>query len=242
MATLIVPAAGDATRMKSQIPKALTLVDGQTILGRILKRYERFVEDVIVVIRPDHQEVISNSLKNFDIPIKLLFQNNANGTADAVKIALSAARSEVAIVIWGDHIGSAFMPDNLVSQGIAFAEEVTAVFPVIYKENPYVYFKFSEGMSLQSFHETRKSDPVVDFGWNDCGVFFLNRDRIFDPLNQFISSNLGTKDLNFLQILPWLSLRGENVLALKANDERLTLGVNSNEDLNFVLKIFKGIG
>ena len=48
MATLIVPAAGDATRMKSQIPKALTLVDGQTILGRILKRYESFVEDVIV--------------------------------------------------------------------------------------------------------------------------------------------------------------------------------------------------
>ena len=242
MATLIIPAAGDATRMKSQIPKALTLIDGQSILARILKRYESFIEDVIVVIRPDHQELFDNCLKNFDFPVKLLFQKNANGTADVVNIALSAAKSEVAIVIWGDHIGSVFMPDNIISEGMSFAEEVIAAFPVIYKENPYVYFKFSEAMSLQSFHETRKSDPVVAFGWNDCGVFFLNRKKISEPLNEFLSLNLDTKDLNFLQILPWLALRGENVFALKANDERLTLGVNSHEDLSFVLKTFKGIG
>ena len=242
MATLIIPAAGHATRMNSQVPKALTLIDGRSIIERVIERYIGFIEEVIVVIRPDHHKLFTNHFKDFELPIKLIFQKNSNGTADAVNIALASVQSEVAIVIWGDHIGASFMPDNLISEGIGLAEDNVASFPVVYKENPYVYFEFSDSLSLESFHETRKLAPVVAYGWSDCGVFFLNKKKMHKPLNEFLGLNEDTLDLNFLQILPWLALSGNKVLALKADDERLTLGVNSKDELKMVSDIFKSDG
>lgn len=242
MATLIIPSAGHATRMKSELPKALTSVNGHSIIKRIIEKYRYFIEEVIVVIQSGHHEIFSEHFKDFELPIKFLFQVNPSGTADAVNIALSSAKSEIVIVIWGDHIGATFMPDDLISEGISLTENAIAAFPVIYKQNPYVYFKFSDSMSLQSFHETRKLEPMVDFGWNDCGVFFLNREKICEPLIEFLKLNRETKDLNFLNIFPWLSIRGETIAALKANDERLTLGVNSQDELELVSEVFKSIG
>ena len=54
MATLIIPSAGHATRMKSELPKALTSVNGHSIIKRIIEKYRYFIEEVIVVIQSGH--------------------------------------------------------------------------------------------------------------------------------------------------------------------------------------------
>lgn len=238
MTSLIVPAAGLATRMKSDTPKTLIKIGTKSILIRIIERFRHVTDEVVLVIRPEQEKLFAKYLKLIDIRIKFVYQHNPNGTAEAVKLGLAESSCEVAIVIWGDHIGATFMSDFLISDGIGMARECIVVLPIIYRDNPYVYFKFSESMEIVSFHDTHKLDPEVAFGWSDCGVFFLNKGEFSEPLDNFLKENSNVQDINFLSAFPWLTSKAKSVKTLKANDERLTLGVNSASDLSLALSYF----
>lgn len=218
--------------MNSSIPKTLLTINGKSILERIIEKFANFVDEIIIVIRPEDKQFFTDRLKIINKNIFLVPQIHPNGTAEAVNLGLQRVTSEIAVVVWGDHIGAIFMPESVIALGTRLASKSFAVVPIVYRDNPYVYFKFSDSMKLQSFHETHKSEPRVDFGWSDCGIFFLNKIHITDALPKFLEETLNVLDNNFLNFFPWLAMNKKDVNTLQVSDQRVTLGVNSPVELS----------
>lgn len=77
--TLVVPAAGQGTRLKSTLPKVLTLVAGQPMVAHVLARFRAYCDRVVLVIHPSARDAIEAYLPQAPMPAELTEQVDATG-------------------------------------------------------------------------------------------------------------------------------------------------------------------
>jgi bifunctional UDP-N-acetylglucosamine pyrophosphorylase/glucosamine-1-phosphate N-acetyltransferase len=101
----IVLAAGKGTRMKSDLPKVLHKVGGQTLLGRVMAMVRGCgIPDVYVVVGHGHEEVRKACAKDGADAAGWILQAEQRGTGDAVRATrptLGAFKGTV-VVLSGD--------------------------------------------------------------------------------------------------------------------------------------------
>src|SRR3954453_20733997 len=100
----IVLAAGEGTRMRSSLPKALNPVAGQSLLAHVLRAAPHGAgASLAVVVGPDHQAVTAEA-KRLRPDAPTFVQGERLGTAHAVLAARDAIRrgAEDLLIVFGD--------------------------------------------------------------------------------------------------------------------------------------------
>lgn len=101
---IIILAAGNSTRMKSETPKVLMEVGGQTMIERVVATARGSVPETapLVVVNERNREAMYAVLGD---SAQLVIQKEQKGTAHAVQSAQKALSPEVVriVVLYGDH-------------------------------------------------------------------------------------------------------------------------------------------
>src|SRR3954452_10175243 len=87
-AAVIVLAAGQGKRMKSETPKVLHAMCGRTLLGHVLRAVTPLDPEQVVVVVGHGRDAVTESLA--DTGARAVVQEQQNGTGHAVRIALDA--------------------------------------------------------------------------------------------------------------------------------------------------------
>lgn len=235
--TLIIPAAGLGKRLKFDGPKNLFNVSGKPILNWIIDQVPEGLNELILVTSKFHLATYQNEINEKylqKIPsIIIKVQPTAEGTLSAVKIALEASSNEINLIIWGDQIG---VTKNLLMELILSKDDVsTIVLPLIYKTNPYVYFKLDDSGRILDFIETKNTKQKIFGGLTDSGSFLITRSKLqsaFKYLNEHEKFHLQNNgECNFLSTFKILEHNGVIVKKLIHYDLKSTFGINSVEDV-----------
>jgi NDP-sugar pyrophosphorylase family protein len=228
--TLMVVAAGLGTRMKPiDVPKALVEVNSKPIVFWTLMSFMDFCKDIVFVISPSRIPIFKKFEKNYKIRItSLTTQSTPNGTAYAIDLGLKNCSTDWVVVIWGDHIGaSKFDFKNVINSD--YALNFDFILPVVYRQNPYVYFKSLDNLE---FHETKLGAEKIQSGISDCGVFIFKRLVIKEVLGKFLQDlENPTNEVNFLSLFNYFSKIGIRFKMLLLQDYLLTFGINTIEDI-----------
>src|SRR6185295_17440129 len=85
----IVPAAGKATRMGGDVPKALIEIEGQTLLERSIEALRAIgVEKIVVVVGHLGERIVEFlASRDFGVPVSTVQQEQALGLAHAIATA-----------------------------------------------------------------------------------------------------------------------------------------------------------
>ncbi|HWL96770.1 MAG TPA: bifunctional UDP-N-acetylglucosamine diphosphorylase/glucosamine-1-phosphate N-acetyltransferase GlmU [Nocardioidaceae bacterium] len=89
-AAVIVLAAGGGTRMKSQIPKVLHRIGGQSLIGRALYAAHGLQPEHLVAVVGHGREQVTPHVESLGLPVVTAVQDEQLGTGHAAQCALSA--------------------------------------------------------------------------------------------------------------------------------------------------------
>src|SRR5471030_2721803 len=86
----IVLAAGEGTRMRSSLPKALHTIGGRTLLEHVFaSAVQAGGAEIAIVVGPDHN-ALADVAKRIAPDVQIFTQRERRGTADAVLAAKNA--------------------------------------------------------------------------------------------------------------------------------------------------------
>jgi len=232
--SLILAAAGMGTRLgQPNEPKALRIILNKPLIYWAMENFIECSSDVVIVVQSKFEGKFKNFIDQYKInSAKLVFQDEPNGTAQAVKIGLNAAKNDWVVVLWGDHIGANWASiESLLSN--LDNSKVDFYMPIVLRKNPYVYFTENYNMQRIVFNETRFGAKIPDEGYSDCGFFIFRKNKILEFLNMYvILDNINLQEVNFLSLFNQMALTAnikfETVIFSELN---LTMGVNTIEEV-----------
>ncbi len=235
--TLIVPVAGAGKRMQSDIPKTLTMMNGRSLLSISTNSLMQFASKTILVTSSVHKEkILAEAIKSKLPNPTIVEQLFPNGTAFAVLQALKITDTEIAIIVWGDHIGAEKFPiENFINNFKNYESDV--YLPIIEVKNPYVYFKIDKEKIID-FNETKKGAPFINKGFSDVGVFCIKPKSILSKLEKWTNNNEDSDDLNFLSFFASEISRSLRIKIIKLKDRSgmLSIGINSKLELEAIIE------
>lgn len=233
---LIVPAAGLGSRLRTDVPKALVLVNGKPMIDHVIERFRPFVERVVVVLAPPLTGRMRDHLTDAArLPFDIAEQERPTGMLDAILAAAPAvedAGADRVWIAWCDQVG--VLADTL--QRIADAEagsDASLVFPTVHIDEPYIHFVRERNGRVSHVLQRREGDAMPVHGESDMGVFSLSRHALLDQLPNFAATvplGSGTRERNFLPFIPWLAFKGP-VVTVPATDPMEGTGINTPEEL-----------
>ena len=103
-AAIVILAAGEGTRMRSQTPKVLHALAGRPLLGHVVHVSRTLHPDRIVAVVGHGRDQVISHLADIDPDVATVVQGEQNGTGHAVRIALEALEGidGTVVVLSGD--------------------------------------------------------------------------------------------------------------------------------------------
>lgn len=237
--TLVIPAAGMGSRLKSPLPKVLVPVLGRPMLDWLVDLYAPWVDRAIVVANPASRTLVSEHLATRALPASVMVQEQPTGMLDAILIArplVEASATEQVWVTWCDQVG--VHPATLAR--LAETEDANPgaamVMPSCTRSEPYIHFQRNDAGRIVRVLQRREGDRMPAVGESDMGVFSLSRAAFVDDLHQFstdVSLGEGTGERNFLPFIPWVAARG-SVVTFPCTEPEESTGVNTPDELAFI--------
>jgi len=215
--------------MRTDLPKALVTADDRPLIHYSTSEFVPYARSVLVVVREEHKSSFVGTHWHSVVKPTYVVQTNLTGTAEAVRLGLLASSSKWLVVVWADHVGASAFPLDAIL--VEMNSEADLVLPVVERPDPYVYFEVLDHR-ITRFNETHRGAPSVAKGLSDCGVFALRRDAVLGPLSEFVHDHSGAEELNFLQFFASCHADSLRSRLLRLEDFRLTIGVNSPDDLD----------
>lgn len=234
---LIVPAAGLGSRLRTDVPKALVLVNGTPMLDHVVDRFRPFVERVVYVVAPSFAPRLREHLGDAaPLPWDLAEQERPTGMLDALLAAapmVEDGEAERVWIAWCDQVG--VLPDTLRHLAEAEAGDTAPplAFPTVTLEEPYIHFVREPDGRISQVLQRREGDRMPARGESDMGVFSLSRQTFLDQLPTFAATvplGAGTRERNFLPFIPWLAFKGP-VVTVPSTDPMEATGINTPEEL-----------
>lgn len=233
----VVLAAGQGTRMKSDLPKVLHPVAGLPLIRHVLNACEALnPERIVVVVGPE-----AEAIRQAAAPHRCVCQQQPLGTGDAVK----AARKELVdfagdiIVLFAD--GPLILPDSLrLMQRKREETDASVVVAGFSPENPASYGRLiiDETGNLAEIVEASEATTEQD-AINLCngGVMLFDSGKLWPMLDQLHDDN--AKNEFFLTDCVALAQQGgdTSVVATISVDE--VLGINNRVELAQAEKIMQ---
>lgn len=231
-ALAVVLAAGEGTRMKSQIPKVLHEVAGRSMLGHVLARLgEAGIAHVCVVVGPGQTEVRAQALQQ--VPQAQIFvQNQRRGTAHAVLAAQDALAGQYddVIVLFADT--PLITSSTIMSMRAALAAGAGVVALGFVAERPFGYgrlLKDDTGQLAAIVEEKDASQSQREINLCNAGLMAIDGRYALSLLKRVNDRNV-KKEFYLTDIVALA--RGDGLIAqIAIADELEVLGVNDRQQL-----------
>jgi len=225
---IVILAAGKGTRMKSDIPKPMHLVQDTPMLQRVVNASLEVTDDVVLVHSQEMQEYLQGYTN-----CQLVLQNERLGTAHAVFCALDKVKPDsFVVVIYADHpfIDSAII--NKVFDSIMQSSYSCVMLASIQEqENAY-------GRIVHNGPEVLKIVEAKDLSEEEKSIKLCNSAVIsFAPgvLNKYLPIVMSEKKFNEYYLTSMVEVLVQNsqkVSYFVDLENKYSLGVNTKEELD----------
>jgi len=243
--TVIIPAAGRATRLQSSMPKILYPVLGKPIAYWIVAALRPYATRFVFVVSRDRFTQVDRLLRHL-IPgrYRLAVQPTPKGMADAVWQSRTLVKTKNCVVIWGDQV-------NVSARTIAACvaqhegrEKAALTFPTVIRSRPYIQFMRNPNGRIMDVLQAREDGPLSQArGENDCGIFFFNRRALFTLLKTAKRRRLGigtkTGEFNLLPLIPLWDRHVNDVVTVRIKDTRESQGINTIAEAQEAERVLK---
>jgi bifunctional UDP-N-acetylglucosamine pyrophosphorylase/glucosamine-1-phosphate N-acetyltransferase len=227
----VVLAAGKGTRMKSEIPKVLHRIAGQSMLAHVLTTASKIRSAMSVVVGPDMDAVASEAQRI--VPAAQVFvQQEQRGTADAVlaaRPALDAHRGDV-VVLYADT--PLIQSETLLQMQAALDAGANIAVLGFRPKDPTGYGRLltdHRGGLVAIREDKDATDAERRIGLCNSGVMAFRVPNITDLLSRIGSAN--AKGEFYLTDAIELAIRDGLRAAVVECDEDEVLGVNARDQL-----------
>lgn len=238
--TGVILAAGQGTRMRSQVPKALHTVCGVTLVAHVAGAMrEAGASDVIAVVSPSMREMP----ELVDVPgtdVRIAVQEEPLGTAHALESARDAAGQASTLVVGAGDM-ALVRPEsisNLVRQHESDRSLLSMLTAIV--EEPYGFGRVVRNSSgkLTAVVEEAEADAAQKAICEiNTGLYCLDAAWAWDELGKVRVSAVGEK---YLPDLIAVAAEQERASATTVADSTEALGVNNRVQLAEVEQVMRG--
>lgn len=228
----IILAAGKGTRMKSDLPKVLHRVLGETMISRVIRQARGCGCDKIVVVVGYEKEKVMKSLSKNQVSFAI--QEEQLGTAHAVQQCEKHFESydgDILILSGDVPLLTETTLRKLINrhtENLADATLLTAVF-----ENPHGYGRIlrNDDDTLHNIIEEKDADDQVKrIKEINSGIYVFNKDLLFSYL-KLVDNKNSQGEYYLPDVLP-LMVRDKHKIFLQIADQAEEIqGVNTVEQL-----------
>ena len=226
-------AAGEGTRMKSQLPKVLHSIAGRSLLGHVLHALDSIDPENVKVVVGAGREMVEAHLEQIAPDAIAVFQAERNGTGHAVQIALEGVKgSGQVLILAGD---TPMLSGETLKEFVAAhlaggfsASVMTAEHP-----DPTGYgriIRSNENLILKIVEEKDASDDEKLIFEVNAGVYLFDLESLTRTITK-LKSNNAQGELYLTDVVELIRAGGGQVAPIVCEDFTETLGVNDRIQL-----------
>jgi bifunctional UDP-N-acetylglucosamine pyrophosphorylase/glucosamine-1-phosphate N-acetyltransferase len=218
--------------MRSSLPKVLHPVAGRPMVAwPVLAAREAGADRVAVIVSPDRD--LASALP---AGTETVIQDEADGTGGAVRAAHDIVRdSETVVVLSGDHplITAEIIVALLTTHS---ASDAAATVMTVELEDPGAYGRVvrDESGDVERIVEAKRPDEVppevLELREINTGTYVFSARPLMEALDRLGNDN-SAGEYYLGDVLPMLREQGLRVVAHRANDPNVNLGINTRVDL-----------
>lgn len=242
MSDLVILSAGKGTRMKSDVPKALHIIDdkGTSNIQNTININKELFDNIYVVVNCKDEALFSENIKN----AKVLGIDSGLGSGHAIFETIKKYKiSDEFLLVWGDAV---FVNDKLTKELLAYPT-THAVIPVYETLNPYISFKVTDKLKAKSV-DFSKYGENNDSGLQDKCIFKLNNKVALSVLKMIHNATFKdgryiteSKEFEFLYFIHAMASKGKQVQCYITEYENSIFSYNNKEELDEIKNILSDI-
>jgi len=228
----IVLAAGKGTRMKSDLPKVLHLLHGQSLIQHVVERVRRVgIRDIIVVVGYEREQVMAH----MGTSVRYAVQGQQLGTAHAVMMArphLSDFTGRL-LIVYGDM--PLVNPDTMKLLIDRCQGNVKASMLTIILENPPDFGRVVRGADGRVLRiiEVRDADPeTLAIREINVGMYCFECRALLAALDRLSNDN-AQQEYYLTDAIEAIASAGHRIETIVAPTVEETLGINEPAHLRF---------
>ena len=237
----IILAAGQGTRMKSDLPKVLHTIQDRPMVLYVIDRVKQLFPEKIIVVIGYRADRVRDACGDTDV--EFVLQQEQLGTGHAVMQCENAlADFEGTVVILNGDVPC--LSADTLGGFTGFHEAEAAADTVLTAElaDPSGYGRIvrsSDGSLLKIVEHKDATDAELEIKEINSGLFCFDIKALFDALNSTDRDN-AQKEYYLTDAIEMMSSRGLKVAAYRVEDEREVSGVNTVEELENVRRFLEG--
>jgi bifunctional UDP-N-acetylglucosamine pyrophosphorylase / glucosamine-1-phosphate N-acetyltransferase len=228
----IVLAAGKGSRMKSDIPKPLHLIDGKTMVYTLVEKLYNsdLFEKILVVIGTD-SNLIRNNLDDFKSKIVYIIQKEQLGTGHAVMCCqnyLKSYRDSRSLILFADCPLLSIPTINSIVK-----DESECIACVCNKDNPFGNGRIilnKSGYIINSIEEKDCTPEQKEIKLVNVGIYMINNNLIINNIRKIKNNN--SQNEYYLPDLMMILVEQEYLVIPKLlHNPNELINVNTQKDL-----------
>jgi bifunctional UDP-N-acetylglucosamine pyrophosphorylase / glucosamine-1-phosphate N-acetyltransferase len=227
--TVLIMAAGQGTRMRSEVPKVLHRVCGKPMVDWVVDAArEAGAARVVCVVRPG--DGVAQGLPD---SVDVAEQREGEGTGAAVLAARDAVGEGLVVVLSGDHpLVTAAQIGGLVDEHRRAGAAATLLTTDQIDPGGYGRIVRTDGGEVDRIVETKYTDGVppdeLAIREINLGTYVFEAPHVFDALDEV---RLDSGERFLTGVLPVLKGDGAKVIAHTTDDAAIAIGVNDRVGL-----------
>ncbi|MBI2447158.1 MAG: NTP transferase domain-containing protein [Candidatus Omnitrophica bacterium] len=216
----VILAAGEGTRMKSDLPKVLLKVGGRPMLGHVLETVLSLGINEIIVVTGYKSEMV----REYVGPrAKTVLQEKPSGTADAVLRAKSRKETLEKLLTRHSESGASCSLLTVILKdptgyGRIVRSDKGSITRIVEEKDASIYEKVIEEINV--------------------GVYCFKSKDLFDSIDK-ICSEKKQGEYYLTDVIEILSKKNLKMESVSTDDQTEVLGVNSPQDMAFAQRIIK---
>ena len=233
-AAVLVLAAGQGRRMRSETPKVLHTMCGRTLLGHVLAAIEPLAADRTLVVLGHERPQVEKFLAEAAPAAEVVVQDEQRGTGHAARLAMEAAGDLLGTVLVMHGDTPLFTTETLTAvlarhlETRADATMLTAVMPDA--SNYGRVTRDADGHVTGIVEDRDATDLQKQIDEICTGVYAFQADVLRDTLERIAADNAQAEEY-LTDVIGLLVGDGKVVASVVAEDWRETLGVNDRGQL-----------
>ena len=228
--SVIILAAGQGTRMNSDLPKVLHALGAAPLLHHAMRAAQSLDPDRTIVVAGHGAEAVSKAAKAFDPDVQIVLQAQQRGTGHAVQQAapLLTGVTGDAIVLYGD---TPFLRAETLGRMMQARARHSVVFLGFPAQDPARYGRMvTDGEELLRIVEFKDATPEErSLTLCNSGVVCADTALLLDLVAQLDSAN-AAGELYLTDIVALARVRGLSA-GVVIGDEAETLGIDTRAQL-----------
>lgn len=234
MLVVIILAAGEGTRMRSDTPKVLHLCGETPMLVRVIRAVQGISPDKILLVTGRHQTLILDTIRtSVDISdIIIVNQYEPRGTGHAVQCCLSHLNDDDNVFILNGDIP--LIQTNLL-QNLSTNTIVTAKLDNV---KGYGRILYENDKFISIIEEKDCSSEQLKINEINCGIYLFSGNVLKTYIPQIRPQN-NQNEYYLTDIVKLANDTVMNTFLLDKNDNYQIKGVNTPQELNEINEIIK---